>query len=160
MFNSYLLYLTGNKILSDHQHGFRSGQFCETSLTMIYEHLVNNIKNGEFYSVLMLDFFKSYSIIPFCLKKSRHTRATDQTLKWFTPYLEGGTQQVQVNDHMSDPLTIFTGVPQGSILDPLLLLIIINDLPSFLNSSKPSFFTNDSTLLTHGSGLSVIKTFL
>ncbi|CAB4026396.1 Hypothetical predicted protein, partial [Paramuricea clavata] len=75
-------------------------------------------------------------------------------------YLEGRTQQVQINEVLSEPLTIITGVPQGSILGPLLFLIFINDLPSFLTTTHHSLFVDDSTLLAHGRELPDIKASL
>ncbi|CAB4005273.1 Hypothetical predicted protein, partial [Paramuricea clavata] len=162
VFNSYLLYLTEHEILSDYQHGFRPGHSCETSLNMIYEYLVNNIVNGEINGVLMLDFSKAFDLVDhnILLQKIHAYGATDLTLKWFASYLEGRTQQEQINEVLSEPLTIITGAPQGSILGPLLFLIFINDLPSFLTTSHPSLFADDSTLLAHGCELPDIKASL
>jgi retron-type reverse transcriptase len=162
VFNLYFLYLTEHQILSDYQHGFRPGHSCETSLNMIYEYLVNNIDNGEINGVLMLDFSKAFDLVDhtILLQKIHAYGTTDLTLKWFASYLEGRTQQVQINEVLSEPLTIITGVPQSSILGPLLFLIFINDLPSFLTTSHPSLFADDSTLLAHGCELPDIKASL
>jgi hypothetical protein len=107
---------------------------------MIYEYLVNNIDNGEINGVLMLDFSKAFDVVDhtILLQKMHAYGAADLTLKWFASYLEGRTQQVQINDVLSEPLAIITGVPQGSIHGPLLFLIFINNLPSFLTTSHPS----------------------
>ena len=67
-------------------------------------------------------------------------------MKWFNSYLSERKQQCWVNGHLSSPKTIKCGVPQGSILGPLLFLIYINDLPNCLKHSNPRMFADDTNI--------------
>ena len=83
----------------------------------------------------------------------------DAELRWFASYLTDRSQYVEINGISSDPLFILCGVPQGSILGPILFLIYINDLPE---SSKlfSSLFADDTTLLASNSDLNSLVVFV
>ena len=74
----------------------------------------------------------------------------DITLEWFTSYLENRTQVVKVGDNVSAKQSIKTGVPQGSILGPLLFLLYINDLPLTVADSAIDLYADDSSLYKTG----------
>ena len=67
--------------------------------------------------------------------------------KWFEGYLTGRRHCVRIFHTLSDTLPVLSGVPQGSILGPLLFLIFVNDLPAAADSSKPFLFADDTKLL-------------
>ncbi|CAB4038093.1 Hypothetical predicted protein [Paramuricea clavata] len=87
------------------------------------------------------------------LQKLEQYGITPIALKWFKSYLNDRYQVVQIASSLSNPALIKSGVPQGSILGPILFLIFINDLPSYVGSSKPFLFADDSTLISSGSDL-------
>ena len=66
---------------------------------------------------------------------------------WFRAYLSSRTQCVRVNGHLSGMLPVVSGVPQGSILGPLLFVLYINDLPHIVSSTKPYLFAEDTKCL-------------
>ena len=74
-------------------------------------------------------------------------------LKWFTSYLSDRYQHTYFKNTLSDMHPVKIGVPQGSILRPLLFILFINDLPSQLSHSESTMFADDTTILTEGSSI-------
>ncbi|CAB3981669.1 Hypothetical predicted protein [Paramuricea clavata] len=153
--NSYVKFLTENDILSSCQHGFRAHHSCESTLILICEHLLDNIEQGLINGIALIDLSKAFDLVDhrLLLQKLEQYGITPIPLKWFKSYLNDRYQVVQIASSLSNPALIKSGVPQGSILGPILFLIFINDLPSYVGSSKPFLFADDSTLISSGSDL-------
>ncbi|CAB3997442.1 Hypothetical predicted protein [Paramuricea clavata] len=153
--NSYVKFLTENDILSSCQHGFRAHHSCESTLILICEHLLDNIEQGLINGIALIDLSKAFDLVDhrLLLQKLEQYGITPIALKWFKSYLNDRYQVVQIASSLSNPALIKSGVPQGSILGPILFLIFINDLPSYVGSSKPFLFADDSTLISSGSDL-------
>jgi ribonuclease P/MRP protein subunit RPP40 len=79
---------------------------------------------------------------------------------WFSNYLSGRTQAVQINNVLSDFSPLVTGVPQGSVLGPVLFLIFINDLPSCLMHSSVSLYADDTAFHVSGKTVNEVQTLL
>ena len=108
--------------------------------------------NSSLTGALFLDLRKAFDTVnhTIMLAKIKTLNPDDQLLNWFTSYLEKRTQVVDFHGKHSKPTTIKTGVPQGSILGPLLFLLYVNDLPSLIES-ETIMFADDTTVLSHGS---------
>ena len=78
-------------------------------------------------------------------------------LKWFQSYLSKRSQRFIINDVLSDPHDINTGVPQGSILGPILFLLFINDMPTILTQCSTEMYADDTLLYTYGKDVDKIK---
>ena len=135
MYNRLLNYINDNKILVDNQYGFREGH----STYMALRRMVNNISewldDKNYWLGLLIDLSKAFDTINHKLlfTKLNYNGITEIALQWFADYLTNRLQYVSINNKNSNMLPVECWVPQGSILEPLLFLIFINDIA---NSSK------------------------
>ena len=159
-----LMYARLYKFFEDHdilhplQCGFRSKHSILHALIGLTETIKTTLDDGMFGCGVFIDLQKAFDTVnhSILLKKMEHYGVRGIALDWFTSYLSDRKQYVSVNGYTSDYLNISCGVPQGSVLDPLLFLIYINDLPNvskllsyylFADDTNIYFKSNDLTLL-------------
>ena len=123
-------YLEANDSLPDSQHGFRPNRSTVSQLLEQYERIIEALSNKSNIDIIMLDYSKAFdkinhSILLFKLKK---LGISGQIAKWIGNFLLNRTQRVVINGHLSTPSTVISGVPQGTILGPVLFLIYIADI--------------------------------
>lgn len=131
-------------ILTEEQHGFRQNRSCETQLLATVNDLAENLNIGNQTDVILLDFSKAFDKVPhnrLCLKL-HHLGINGTLLTWIKYFLTGRQQQVVVNGESSSPSLVTSGVPQGTVLAPLLFLCYINDITINI-SSKIKLYADD-----------------
>ena len=135
-------------ILTNCQHGFRQRRSCETQLIDTVTDFVNDIEQQKQCDAILLDFSKAFDKVPhhLLIEKLRHYGITDHIQQWIQAFLSKRTQQVVVEGCHSDIGYVSSGVPQGSVLGPLLFLLYINDLPSYVENCKVKLFADDCIL--------------
>ena len=134
-------------ILDDCQHGFRAKRSCETQILTLYHELAASLDKKIQTDMIILDFSKAFDRVPHqrLLKKVYHYGIRGTTYQWISSFLNSRTQQVLVEGQSSEKVPVVSGVPQGSVLGPVLFLIFINDLPEDINS-RTRLFADDCIL--------------
>ena len=160
--NQLYLYLQNENILSPSQHGFRQGHSTVTALLEITDRLYHNIDIGELNGVIFLDLRKAFDTIDhrIMLKKLRCYGIAGTAHNWFSSYLSNRSQYCQVDGNLSQPSSVLGGIPQGSILGPLLFLLYINDLPNCLSDTKCNMFADDTQLDRSSSDVNIVTNAL
>ena len=123
-----------NKILTPVQHGFRSKHSCQSQHLITTDEFIQNFEGKTQTDVVVLDFSKAFDVVPHqCLLHKRdHYGIRGTTLNWIQNF--NRTQKVVVDGSSSESARVKSGVPQGTVLGPLLFLTYTNDLPSTVSS--------------------------
>ena len=140
-------HLESNKILFEFQHGFRQKRSCESQLLMTVDDITRNMDNRQQIDTAILDFAKAFDKVPHqrLLYKLQYYGLNPQTTRWIENFLKNRQQRVIIDGINSDYLPVTSGVPQGTVLGPILFLIFINDLPTNI-SSNIRLFADDCLL--------------
>ena len=143
-----LKHLESNSLLYDLQHGFRHSRSCETQLLSFVQELAANSDKNIQTDLIIMDFAKAFDKVPHqrLLYKLKFYGIKNQTLTWISAFLSNRTQTVVLDGESSDIAPVTSGVPQGTVLGPVLFLVYINDLSEYMKSSQLRLFADDSII--------------
>lgn len=158
MYDRIVSFFTKYNVINKFQFGFRKNHSTFMALITLMDKLRNSLDEGNFAIGIFLDFQKAFDTVnhDILLKKLSNYGIRGIVLEWFHSYLSERTQIVTYNGVKSDCKYISCGVPQGSILGPLLFLVYINDLPSVSNLFLPILFADDTNLFCSGKNLDTL----
>ena len=136
-------------ILTEYNHGFRSKHSCESQLLVTSHDLLTRMDRKEETDVLVLDFSKAFDTVPHkrLLQKLQLLGINGCILDWIRSFLSSRLQSVVIDGSRSQEDTVLSGVPQGTVLGPLLFLCHINDLPSVVDPQTAVRLFADDCLL-------------
>ena len=149
VYNQLSTYLSTNQLLYGSQHGFRKQHSTETATLELVDTLLQTLDSGKLPISIFLDLSKAFDTLDhtILITKLKHYGISGTSLNWISNYLTDRQQFVQYKGTMSNTRPILTGVPQGSVLGPLLFIIYINDIHCASNKFKSILYADDTTLV-------------
>ena len=161
VYNQVESYLQSHTLLYEFQSGFRSAFSTDTCLIHLTDHIRSESDRGNYTGMVVLDLQKAFDTVDhqLLLNKLQALGFNSLSVAWFRSYLTCREQVVNIGDATSPPLPVTCGVPQGSILGPLIFLVYVNDMPAATNS-KLLLYADDSAILVSGKDVSQIQATL
>ena len=141
------------------QSGFRKNHSCHTALTHLIDTWLKDIDSGNYVGAVFLDLRKAFDLVDheILIHKLKLYHFSENTVKLFESYLSNRNQLIKIKNLKSDILSIKSGVPQGSILGPLLFLLYMNDIASISNTGSTDLYADDTTVCETSNDLRKIQ---
>ena len=139
-------YLEDHGLMNDGQHGFRSGRSCLSQLLAHYDTILSGLEDGGGVDVVYLDFAKAFDKVDhgITLQKLHELGVSGKVGNWIKEFLQNRTQSVIVDGVPSAEASVKSGVPQGSVIGPILFLVMMSDIDKSVKNSFVSSFADDT----------------
>ena len=160
MYVRIMSFLKSHNILYKYQFGFRSHHSTSLALIDVADTVYHELDSGNYVIGTFLDLQKAFDTVnhSILLQKLQCYGIRGKALQWMSCYLTNRFQYVSIGDIQSRLENISCGVPQGSVLGPLLFLLYINDIHSSVPNSKLKLFADDTSLFTSGKNVNELIT--
>ena len=144
--SNIMAHLNSSNLLYDKQHGFRSERSCETQLLEFTDDVLKTLRDRKQCDTIIMDFSKAFDKVSHdrLLYKLDRAGIDTQTSAWVKSFLSMRTQKVVIDGEESDAVPVTSGVPQGSVLGPILFLVYIDDMPKYTKHSQVRLFADDT----------------
>lgn len=148
VYNIIIKYLNRTQIISTSQHGFRENMSVETASYQLLNFVYKELDEGKYVLSLMFDLSRAFDTVDaeFLRQKLYAVGIRGSMLQWISSYISSRKMVVKHANVKSETKDIQMGVPQGSVLGPLLFMIYVNDLPSYISKGQVTMFADDTTI--------------
>ena len=161
--NKHLMnYFLSHDLITPDQSAFIKHHSTQTSLHKIVDDWLQNIDDKLITGICSLDIAKCFDSLDhdILLQKLEFYGVVGKELCWFKSYLKDRKQITSIDNVSSDALTLMTGIPQGSVLGPLLFIIYANDFPQYIGNSGCNMFADDNILSVTGTNIIEVQSKL
>jgi hypothetical protein len=152
-------FMEKNNLISTNQSGFRKHKSTIDQILKLQDFILKKLKNKEHVLAIFIDFERAYDMlhVPTLLRKFQKLGIAGNIYNWVQNFLSDRTFQVKVGAELSDRFKQQNGTPQGSIISPLLFLIMINDIPTGVDNVNMSLFADDSAICTGHRNIKILE---
>lgn len=150
--NQIMDHINKNSLLFENQSGFRTDHSAQTAVLQVTQLIRQAFEQHKISVLILLDFSKAFDTVHhniLCSKLTTQFNFSQSAVKLIKSYLSDRLQSVWIDEVCSTPLPVTAGVPQGSVLGPILFSLFINDLPKVLRMSQCHLYADDVQLLAH-----------